>query len=438
MVVNEQDFIPFSMHHLQIEDFPMNMPDNFFKGPKYWHIWHKDILLGTLLIEKSVYNNESFFYEDLKRVIASTIQCYQEMNNVDKEPWASYLDNKEYQKFIEYVQKVVTMPIGDDVQNELPISVVICTAGRPKDVEKCLQSLQSLQYKPKEIIVVDNKPGNILMQFLQDEYTYIKWVKEPRIGLDIARNTGLLQATEDIVVYVDDDVLVHKHLLIHIYQSFKYNKNIKALTGCVLPAAINTHAQYQFELFWSFYRGSVDFVYEPEFLEQTLHEGPPVWKIGAGANMAFDRIFLINIGGFDERLDAGAAGCNGDSECWFRVLKNGGSIQYNPRVIVSHFHRKDMEGFHHQIYNYMKGFAAAALMQQNQLPKAGYKNYLYSALPRFYKQLALGRGEYYELRKQTRFKEIYGLMAGIKFYFSNRKPLLLNTRSNATNAISNN
>jgi hypothetical protein len=141
--------------------------------------------------------------------------------------------------------------------------------------------------------------------------------------------------------------------------------------------------------------------------------------------MGFRKSFLLQCGGFDERLDAGAAGCNGDSECWFRILKNGGIIHYNPRAIVAHFHRKDVQGFYKQVYNYMKGFTVAALIQQKQLPTAGYKKYLFSVLPRYYKQLAVGRGDYYELRKQTRFEEIYGLLAGVKYYMLHKKPKLI-------------
>jgi len=81
--------------------------------------------------------------------------------------------------------------------------------------------------------------------------------------------------------------------------------------------------------------------------------------------MSFKRDFLIKVGGFDERLDAGAAGCNGDSECWFRILLNGGTIHYNPRAIVYHKHRESVETYARQVFNYMKGFTVAAFIQKN-------------------------------------------------------------------------
>ena len=39
--------------------------------------------------------------------------------------------------------------------------------------------------------------------------------------------------------------------------------------------------------------------------------------------MAFRRQAFLLLGGFDERLDVGAAGCGGDSELWYNLLSRG-------------------------------------------------------------------------------------------------------------------
>jgi GT2 family glycosyltransferase len=87
--------------------------------------------------------------------------------------------------------------------------------------------------------------------------------------------------------------------------------------------------------------------------------------------MAFRKTVFEKAGLFDERLDAGAAGCNGDSEMWFRILACGGQIVYDPLPVVYHRHRTDMKQFKRQIFNYMRGFTAAALIQHKQKPKEG-------------------------------------------------------------------
>ena len=58
-----------------------------------------------------------------------------------------------------------------------------------------------------------------------------------------------------------------------------------------------------------------------------------MWKVGAGANMAFRRNVFDLVGLFDERLGAGAAGCSEDSEIWYRILANQLQIRYEPRAV---------------------------------------------------------------------------------------------------------
>ncbi|MDE3236311.1 MAG: glycosyltransferase [Bacteroidota bacterium] len=420
----EQIFIPFEIKNLQLRDFPYHLPKDYFKGPVYWNFWNGDVPLGSLMIQKSVFNGENFFMSDMKRVIAAAVHHYQVKNKAEEYSWAVDFERKDFDSFREYILKVTAWSEPLPLERELPLSVIICTAGRPSDLSNCLESLASMHYVPKEIVVVDNAPGNPKMKEITGLYHHVKLIEEPRRGLDIARNTGLRCASQEIITYVDDDVKVHPMWLYHVWKTYEDEK-VMAGTGLVLPAEIKHFSQYLFECFWTFNRGYIDRFYTPDFLEENLSAGPPVWKIGAGANMSFRRSFLLRCGGFDERLDAGAAGCNGDSECWFRILKNGGKIHYNPRAVNWHYHRADKTAYFNQIYSYMKGFTAAALIQQRQLSDAGYKKHLFVTLPKFYKQVLTERGEYYQLRKVTAWSEIKGIVAGTWYYMRHRKPKLL-------------
>ncbi len=40
------------------------------------------------------------------------------------------------------------------------VSVVICTRARPDELRRCLESLVALRTRPREIVVVDNGPGD--------------------------------------------------------------------------------------------------------------------------------------------------------------------------------------------------------------------------------------------------------------------------------------
>lgn len=135
--------------------------------------------------------------------------------------------------------------------------------------------------------------------------------------------------------------------------------------------------------------------------------------------MAFRKSIFEETGYFNEYLDVGAAGCNGDSEMWYRILAKGKSIAYNPRAITYHEHRKDLEELKKQIFNYMRGYTVAALLQQKMSPAAGYKRDIFRRLPRYYFSL-LKKGFPYKGDKfYTMFAEMKGILSGLKYYRKN-------------------
>ncbi len=194
------------------------------------------------------------------------------------------------------------------------------------------------------------------------------------------------------------------------------------MTGLVIAAELETEAQLIFEKHWSFNRGYIDKIYNTDFFKSTLASGPPVWEIGAGANMAFRKSVFEKTGYFDEILDAGAAGCNGDSEMWFRILSKGFTIHYNPRAVVFHEHRKDLKGLKKQIFYYMRGFTTAALIQQKQHPEAGY-NYRLRRLARYYGDLTIREFPHYRFQYKTLWAENCGFFSGLLFYHKNKNRL---------------
>ena len=69
------------------------------------------------------------------------------------------------------------------------------------------------------------------------------------------------------------------------------------------------------------------------------------------------------VGGFDERLGAGAAGCSEDSELWYRLLAAGHTVPYEPAAVVFHHHRSDVEAVRRQAAAYLEGHVAALFIQ---------------------------------------------------------------------------
>ena len=164
------------------------------------------------------------------------------------------------------------------------------------------------------------------------------------------------------MAYADDDVIVHSRWLERLVAAFD-QPELGSVMGLVLPAELATEAQRHFETYWSFGRGYLRRDYDAASFATYTDCVFPAWTVGAGASMAFRREIFDRVGFFDERLDAGQAGCSGDSELWYRLLANGYSCRYEPRSVAFHFHRRTLEALSSQIFYYMRGHAAALLVQ---------------------------------------------------------------------------
>jgi GT2 family glycosyltransferase len=247
-------------------------------------------------------------------------------------------------------------------------------------------------------------------------------VREDKPGLDFARNAGARASCGEIVAYTDDDVILHPRWLERLVAAFD-DSRVLAVTGLVLPAELRTPAQVHFETRWSFGRGYDRIDFGSEFFSSDRWSGCPAWEVGAGANMAFRRETFSKVGLFDERLDVGAAGCSGDSELWHRILSQGGVIRYEPAAVAFHYHRADWEGLRKQIRAYMRGHAAALLVQAELSKSRGSLRRAIVTMPRWLLRRvlkkAIGRAGPSDLLLR---EEWTGYAAGLMYYLRSKRP----------------
>jgi GT2 family glycosyltransferase len=268
-------------------------------------------------------------------------------------------------------------------------SVIVCTKNRPEQLTKCLSSFRALSPLPGEIIVVDNDPSSGLTRTVTERFPEVQYVAETRLGLSAARNAGVRECHGTIVAFTDDDVTVHQGWVAALEEAF-CDPEIAAVTGLVLPAELKTRAQYVFEtaaLGWSWDYRSIDF--DRAFFDSTKRHGAPVWRLGAGANMAFRREVFRQVGMFDERLGAGASGCSEDSELWYRLLAEGHRCRYTPSAVVFHYHRAQWPDLNQQLYSYMKGHVAALFFQFERYGHWGNLYRAFLAIPRYLARISL-------------------------------------------------
>ena len=239
-------------------------------------------------------------------------------------------------------------------------TVAICTRDRPEDLRRCLDALMKLPDDGQEFLVIDNCPSTEATHRLVRSYKYVRYVRENRPGLDIARNRALREASHDIVAFTDDDASPDPGWLRALLRNFT-NQRVLCVTGLTMPLELETASQEEFQRFGGFGRGFKRMVYDG------AHHNPlEGWEAGAGVNMALHRRVLEHIGFFDELLDVGTrVGGGGDSDMFRRILAAGYCIVYDPDALNWHKHRRHWHELRRQLYGYES--AAFAIWTRNFL-----------------------------------------------------------------------
>lgn len=238
------------------------------------------------------------------------------------------------------------------------VSVVVCTRDRPEDMRRCLAALTALDPLPDEIIVVDNAPKADDTRSVCSEFPGVRHVLEPRPGLDWARNRGIVEAKSEIVAFTDDDAVVDASWIGVIRETMAAEPELGLMTGLVAPLEMQTPWQEAFEVYGGFGRG-----FSRRWIHYPFEAKPLPWHVtgtgafGTGANMAVRRSVFAKIGLFAPELDTGTpTQGGGDLEMFFRIIKCGYPILYEPRLLVWHRHRADQAGLLKQIRSWGVGF----------------------------------------------------------------------------------
>lgn len=295
-------------------------------------------------------------------------------------------------------------------------TVAICTRDRTDDLECCLNGLMAMSYQAP-ILVIDNAPSTEATCHLVERFPGVRYVREPKPGLDNARNTALREATGEIVAFIDDDAAPDRAWLATLLRNFQ-DPMVLAATGLTMAIELESDAQIAFQRVGGFTRGFKRMVYHRGNCDPFL-----AWHAGAGVNMALRRSAVALIGPFDPALDAGTrALAGGDTDLFRRVLSAGYAIAYDPQALNWHRHRRTMEELEQQIFGYE--CASFAVLT---------KALLYERNPRVLVMIAKWlRNQIPQLRRSRRYPDqrltfnvaaaqARGAMAGPRRYFEARR-----------------
>lgn len=251
-------------------------------------------------------------------------------------------------------------------------TVAVCTRDRPDQLRRCLDALMRLpdgctssSENCHEFIVVDNCPSTDETRLLVEQYDRVRYIREDRPGLNVARNRALREAQHEIVAFTDDDATPDPDWLRALLRNFT-DPLVLCVTGLTMPLELESEAQIWFQRLGALSRGFKRLV-----LDGNKYDPLQGWQAGAGVNMAIHKKACrpmgkqrgigkqSGIGFFDEALDVGTpTRGGGDSEYFCRILAHGYRIVYDPAALNWHEHRSQWNVLRRQLANYeTAGFA---------------------------------------------------------------------------------
>lgn len=261
-------------------------------------------------------------------------------------------------------------------------TVAVCTRNRADDLEKCLQGIMKLEPCGHQVIIVDNCPSDDSTQQVVSRFPEVRYVREDRPGLDIARNRAMREADTEVVAFIDDDAIPDPLWLKSLLQNFSHPM-VMAVTGITMPLELESEAQIQFETYAPFCKG-----FQRRRWNADINNPLATGQVGAGANMALRKCVTDHVGWFDEALDAGTATqSGGDHEMFARILCHGYEIIYEPAALNWHRHRRSWQELKQALYGYGSGvYAHWARMffvdKEYSVAKLPVKWFFHSQLPR--------------------------------------------------------
>lgn len=304
-----------------------------------------------------------------------------------------------------------------EVEFQTKTTIAVCTRNRTDDLRLCLDALMRLPDRGQEIIVVDNDPSTEDTKNLVKQYPAARYILEKRKGLNIARNRAIAEASNDIVVFTDDDAMASVCWLDKIVRHFD-DPMVMCVTGMTMPFELETRAQEAFEDYNPFWKS----FYKTRFSFSKPHP-LATGKVGAGANMALRKNVMSETGWFDEALDAGTPSqAGGDHDFFARIMLAGYHIIYDPEAVNWHRHRRTWKEAMKAIHGYGIGvyaFWTRLFFIENQYSIIQFPKIwlLDTQLPNFYKSVL--RIKKYPL--SFMLAELSGCLKGPFAYYKSRK-----------------
>jgi glycosyltransferase involved in cell wall biosynthesis len=223
------------------------------------------------------------------------------------------------------------------------ISVVVACYNGGRTLQPCLDSLGRLNYPSFEVIIVDDGSTDITPQ-VASLYKNFRCLRQPHLGLAVARNAGIAAADGEIVAFTDADCRADEDWLYYLAGDLLKGSFVGVGGHNFLPQDDSAVAA-----------AVMVSPGGPAHVMLTDRQAEHI----PGCNMAFYKWALADIGGFDPIFHR--AGDDVDV-CW-RLQERGFRIGFSPSGFVWHYRRSTVAAYLRQQSGY--GEAEAMLVRRH-------------------------------------------------------------------------
>lgn len=203
-------------------------------------------------------------------------------------------------------------------------SIIIPTGGRIDSLAKCLESIQ--RYAPQsEIIVVSQRNDTLTRRIVLERFPHVRYLESEESSAVVKRNLGIVHASNEILVFIDDDVVVEGAWLDNLLRHFR-DDSIGGVGGRVeIPGLKRGTSNYKTGVIED---GFIIGNWNPAALQ------PFEVQHLLGCNMSFRKAPVMKLGGFDNFFRA--SNFREETDLCLRIRLLGYRLIFDPDANLVH------------------------------------------------------------------------------------------------------
>jgi GT2 family glycosyltransferase len=204
------------------------------------------------------------------------------------------------------------------------VSIIIPTGGRIDSLSECLGSIQTYSCD-SEIIVIGDKSDERTQRALLEKFPTVRYLESEESSAVVKRNMGIAHASNDILIFVDDDVVVDSAWRENLLRHYK-DDSVGGVGGRVeIPGLKRRTSNYG--------TGVIEDGFVIGNWNPAAREAFDVQHL-LGCNMSFRKTPVMRLGGFDNFFRA----CNfrEETDLCLRIRRLGYRIVFDPNANLVH------------------------------------------------------------------------------------------------------